>query len=332
MASSTSCRSRTERLTLSIRRFGCIALQILLTARPCPAQEGDIRQVHDPTVIREGDDYYMFTTGLGNRLGLPIRRSRDLFHWALVGEVFPTFPQWAIDRKPGHDNLWAPHVVRLNDRFHLYYAVSTFGTNNSTIGLATNATLNPSSPDYEWRDEGIIVETRSGRDDWNAIDPNIATDADGTPWLMTGSYFAGIKAFRLNPRTGKLVDASSRGQTIARRPNQGPIEAPYVVRHGGFFYLFVSFDHCCKGIKSDYKVMVGRSMNITGPYLDFNGVDMRQGGGTLVISGHNRFFGPGHNAVLKEGDEFWFIHHFYDGDRNGVATMQIRPLHWGPDG
>lgn len=332
MVSPTTSASRTHHIAQSIYRIAFAAFAILQVTQPCLAQEGDIREVHDPTVIRSGDDYFMFTTGLGNRPGIPIRRSRDLFHWVAVGEVFPTFPQWAIDRKPGHNNLWAPHVVRMNGRFHLYYAVSTFGTNNSTIGLATNVTLDPNSSDYEWRDEGIIVETRSGRDDWNAIDPNIATDTDGTPWLITGSYFSGIKAFRLNPRTGRLADSLSRGQTIARRPNLGPIEAPYVVRHGEFFYLFVSFDYCCKGTKSDYKVMVGRSRNIAGPYVDFAGRDMRQGGGTLVIAGHDDVFGPGHNSVLKDGDRCWFVHHFYDGEHDGIATLQIRPLHWHSDG
>ena len=84
--------------------------------------------------------------------------------------------------------------------------------------------------------------------------------------------------------------------------------------HGEFYYLFVSFDHCCRGVNSDYKVMVGRSRSLTGPYVDRAGKPMLEGGGTLVLAGAGtgRLRGPGHNAILRDGDKDWFVHHYYD--------------------
>ena len=280
-------------------RHCSIVLVVATIAVPSLAQVGSVRPVHDPCMINMDGKYYLFSTGLGGNLGIPIRRSDDLFKWDLVGEVFPTFPDWAVVRKPGHGNLWAPHIQFFNDLYHLYYAVSTFGTNNSAIGLATNKTLDSTDPEYRWKDCGIVVETRSGRDDWNAIDPAIAFDQDRNPWLICGSFWTGIKACKLDARTGKVAVSRPRFYSLAERPGLGPIEAPFVVRHGRYYYLFVSFDHCCKGTKSDYKVVVGRSREITGPYLDYQGLDMRRGGGTLVIAGHDQIYGPGHNAVCK---------------------------------
>lgn len=335
MAQQQNVETDSQTLSRGFGRGKLITTVLLLTAVTssfCWSQEGAVRPIHDPSIIKSSDGFYAFSTGSPQEPGIPIIQSVDLFRWVNVGSVFPQRPQWAIDRRPDPGNLWAPDIAYFDDEYHVYYAVSRFGTRDSAIGLATNPTLDRSSRDYEWTDRGIVVETKSGRDDWNAIDPHIVADETGGRWLFAGSCFSGIKVCRLDGRTGKPMGTPPRLHTVAARPGGAPIEAPFVVRHNDFFYLFVSFDHCCKGVKSDYKVVVGRSRSITGPYIDIAGRDMRQGGGTLVIAGHDDVFGPGHNSVLKDGDRHWFVHHFYDGERNGVATLQIRPLYWHSDG
>jgi arabinan endo-1,5-alpha-L-arabinosidase len=122
---------------------------------------------------------------------------------------------------------------------------------------------------------------------------------------------------------------------VAARPRHKThaIEAPFVIVHNGYYYLFVSWDRCCDGADSDYKVMVGRSRNVLGPYLDARGRSMLQGGGTLVLAGNERWRGPGHNSVLSTEDGQWMVHHTYDMQNlKAQRILQIRPLSWTSDG
>ena len=134
---------------------------------------------------------------------------------------------------------------------------------------------------------------------------------------------------KLDPATGKPGTPMQSPIKIAARPDSPAIEAPFIVRHDGYYYLFASFDFCCKGIESTYNVVVGRSERITGPYLDAEGREMLNGGGTQILAGAGSVRGPGHNAVLEEDSgRHWFLHHFYDANAKGVATLQVRPLIW----
>lgn len=289
---------------------------------------GNVSPVHDPVIIKEDDTYYVFCTGSW----LPIRTSKDLGEWNLIGFVFRGLPPWAKEEIPRADSLWAPDISYFNGRYHLYYSVSTFGSNRSMIGLATNVTLNPQSEEYEWIDEGLVVETHA-TDDHNAIDPNFVLDTDGVPWLAYGSHWSGIKMRRLDPETGKL---SSEDDTLyplaSRAEHPRAVEAPFIIEKDGFYYLFVSFDQCCQGAASTYRVMVGRSEAITGPYVDRDGVPMLSDGGTQVTFPTDRWRGPGHNAVLREGDQDTLVFHAYDARRGGVPTLRLAPITWNSEG
>jgi arabinan endo-1,5-alpha-L-arabinosidase len=242
--------------------------------------------------------------------------------------VFDGVPEWALAEVPGARGIWAPDVALLAGRYLLYYSVSTFGKNRSVIGLATSRTLDPASPDYGWVDAGKVVGS-TPEDDWNAIDPNLALDEDGGAWLAWGSFWGGIKMRRLDPATGKLSAADPTLHSLAsRRPLQPPsIEAPFVVRKGRHYYLFVSFDMCCRGRESTYKVVVGRADRITGPYAGEDGTPMMQGGGTLVIEGATAWRGPGHPAVLFDRDADLLVFHAYDAV-TGQPRLQISTLSW----
>jgi arabinan endo-1,5-alpha-L-arabinosidase len=280
---------------------------------------------HDPTVIKQGAYYYAVITGdIATRTYLPIKRSKDLVHWQELGTVFQTAPAWVtaeLGVTPG--DFWAPDITYSGGRYRLYYAASQFATNNSVIGLATNATLDPASPRYHWVDEGMVLRSRPGVDDFNAIDPDVVRDAAGRSWLAFGSFWSGIKLRRLDA-AGRPSSRDTTLYSLASRPAPGAVEGPSIVRHGGFYYLFVSFDFCCRGIDSDYRVMVGRARSVTGPYLDARGVDMRAGGGTELLRGYNEFAGPGGGDVFGR----FYAHHYYDRDDNGLPKLSIRRISW----
>jgi arabinan endo-1,5-alpha-L-arabinosidase len=296
---------------------------LLLASRLVFAQEGDVRPVHDPHIIAAEGSYYIFSTGGG----IAIRRSRDLVHWERIGSVFKETPGWAKSEVPGVRGLWAPDISFFSGKHHLYYSASTFGSNRSCIGLAVNETLDPASPKYKWVDLGKVIESAPGQDNWNAIDANIILDDQNQPWMAFGSFWSGIKLRRIDPVTGKPV-ADSQMYSLAARPKPGAIEAAFMIRRQGHYYLFVSFDYCGKGVESTYKIMVGRSREITGPFLDRIGKPMLEGGGTLVLASQGQVRGPGHNSVLVQGAKHWLVHHYYDGNRNGMPTLQIRALAW----
>jgi arabinan endo-1,5-alpha-L-arabinosidase len=302
----TQTRGTSGRL---LRRWAAAACAALLLPAAAPAQgppggPPDPLRVHDPAIIKQGDTYYIFSTGNG----ISMRRSPDLVNWEMLPPVFADLPDmlppWAAEAVPGVRNIWAPDIAYFNRIYHLYYSLSTFGSNRSVIGLATNRTLDPADPDYRWEDQGKVVESFSGVSTHNAIDPNVVFDERRQPWLSWGSFWGGVKMRRLNAATGlvsaedtTLYSLAARTSVEAAQGNNRPrsVEAPFIVRRGEYYYMFLSFDRCCAGVRSTYNIRVGRSEEVTGPYVDEHGVRMTRGGGTLLLAGAGRVRGPGHN-------------------------------------
>ncbi|CAA9261587.1 MAG: GH43_5 / GH43_3 / GH43_6 / GH43_4 / GH43 / G H43_7 / GH43_30 / GH43_8 / GH43_31 / GH43_34 / GH43 _10 / GH43_14, partial [uncultured Chloroflexia bacterium] len=316
----------TQRL---VRFTACAPLREAVTEDWPAVLSGDIR-THDPSMIREGNAYYVFSTGDERGLNdgtIQIRRSDDRAYWQLAGTVFDTLPDWIAQELGAQPpNLWAPDVCYFNGAYHVYYAGSTFGSNASVIGLATNTTLDVRDPRYKWVDRGMVV--RSERtDNWNAIDPDLVWDADGVPWLVFGSFWDGIKMRRIDVKTGLLDAADTTLYSLASRGG-GAIEAPSIVYHDGMYYLFVSFDNCCRGVQSTYRIMVGRSERITGPYADRDGVALANGGGTELLAGDDRLVGPGGQDVLVDGSRDMLVYHAYKRALNGMPQLQVRPIVW----
>ncbi len=301
---------------------------------------GDIVGIHDPVIIREKDSYYLYSTnGDAPPATLRIRSSTDLKQWTARGHVFDKLPDWATRLIPGTRGLWAPDIARVDGRYRLYYSVSTFGSNRSAIGLTTNATLDPGAPDYKWNDEGVVVESTL-ESNFNAIDPNFVVDRDGRHWLSLGSFWSGIKLFELDPKTGKLLKRGATPYSIASRPAPrnaaAALEAPFILTRPDHYYLFVSYDFCCKGVHSTYYVVVGRAREITGPYLGKDGSKLLEGGGTVFIRWQDpseRYRGQGHNGWLSDSDgKDYVVYHAYDRQNDGKSTLRISEVKWGGDG
>ena len=237
--------------------------------------------------------------------------------------------------------MWAPDISYFNGKYYLYYSVSAFGKNTSAIGLATNTTLNPKDPEFKWQDEGMVIRSIPGRDLWNAIDPNLITDEDGYPWMSFGSFWTGLKLVRLIPNRTRLADPQE-WYTIARR-NRDPytqdenagsaaLEAPFIFRKDSMYYLFLSWDYCCRGENSTYKVVVGRSEKVTGPYVDKEDVSLAEGGGSIVIEGDQRWAGVGHNSAYTFDGTDYFVFHAYDSDEGGRSELKIAEMNWDAEG
>jgi arabinan endo-1,5-alpha-L-arabinosidase len=286
--------------------------------------------IHDPTMARDDGRYYVFSTGdpagsIGNG-NIQIRTSSNLRSWTYAGTVFATKPAWITTALGDIPNLWAPDISFFGGLWHLYYAGSSFGSNNSVIGLATTPTLDPRNPKYHWTDDGLVFRTTSA-DNFNAIDPSLVTAAGGGKWLALGSFFSGIKMIQIDAATGKPA-ASPTVYSLAAKPFPDPEEGAGITYHDGYYYLFVSVDNCCRGISSTYHVQVGRSTSVTGPYVDASGTDMMNGGGMEVQGTDAGMTGPGGEFIFNGGGSDYLVYHYYDAFDNGDAWVQVRPLTW----
>lgn len=295
---------------------------LLSLAQPLEFQ-GDYYGVHDPTLIEADGKYYIFSTGQG----IQIRCSNDLITWDLCKAVYFRRPEWIKEEVPAVGDLWAPDISFYNGKYQVYYSASSFGDNESAIGLATNATLDIDSPDYEWQDEGLVIKSERGFN-WNAIDPNFVLDKEGEPWLVFGSYWSGIKLIKLDATTGLRSDEDAALHSLASRTAPGAVEAPFIIYREPYYYLFVSFDQCCRGVDSTYNIRVGRSETITGPYLDREEMPMEYGGGTLLRESSERWKGPGHSAIFTQEGQDFLVYHSYDADNVGRPTLRLEPITW----
>jgi arabinan endo-1,5-alpha-L-arabinosidase len=273
-----------------------VLLAVFLTlASPTFALDGQIG-IHDPsTIILCEGKYYVYGTG-GN---------------PLVSDDGWTWRRGVTPARTGA----APDVIHIGDRYYMYI---------SGVTMISSKTLNPDSPDYKWEDGGIIAGYEGPNDFVNPIDPGAFLDpTDGRLWLTYGSYVGYLRVVQLDPKTGKRVDDIFYNLAIN-------CEASDMIYHDGWYYLLATHQSCCQGANSGYNIRMGRSKNVTGPFLDNMGIDMLQGGGKLFVGSGGRVIGPGHFGLLNMGDgvQKFSMHWEADLDRGGGSVLDIRPLLW----
>jgi len=299
-----------------------IAATLLLVA-PLLGLDGQ-PGIHDPsTIVLHDGKYYVYGTGAG----LPMSVSDDGWTWRRAGTMMQGLPggrPGAEVLARGGNNTWAPDLMRVGDKYFVYYSAP--GTQpKSAIGLLVGKTLDPNSPDYKWEDGGPVVWS-DGLEDSNAIDPGVFRDpTNGSLWLTYGSYFGYIRLVELDPKTGKRLHPQTKPVNIAINS-----EASIMIYRDSWYYLLVTHGSCCAGANSSYNIRMGRSRKVTGPFVDNMGIDMLQGGGKLFLGSGGRYVGPGHFGLLDLGDgvQRFSIHFEADLDRGGISVLDIRPLLW----
>ncbi|KAG8843940.1 hypothetical protein FRB96_003681 [Tulasnella sp. 330] len=290
-----------------------LASAIFAVAYPEPGLvTGAYAGVHDPSALCKDSAglYWLFSTGNG----IEIRTSPDRIAFTLVGQVFPAGGYSWTDTYTGttSGSLWAPDCTYLDGQFYLYYAASSFGSQNSAIFFAKSSTGEPGS----WTNEGLVTSTSTGAT-YNAIDPHLIIDG-GNWWLSLGSFWSGIKLIALGSSTGK-PSGSTIYSLATRTADSGAIEASIVYKYGSYYYLFTSWDDCCEGISSTYNIRVGRSTSISGGYVDQSGVALTAGGGTLILATHDAIYGPGGQSVYTDVDAPVLVYHYYTTTTSNLA-------------
>jgi len=322
---------------LALLFSGIVAMGVRMTEAAQLPVTGETNQ-HDPTLFKDGDTYYISATGGG------LYRSNSLNGpWIYIGAV----PKANWTNEVSRGGLWAPHVQKIGDTFYYYYSQSNFGTNNSAIGVKTTKT--PGDPS-SWQDLGrpIIASgsmsrlTGETQTTMNAIDAAVHQDQDGRWWIVWGSHFDGIYVQQLEddlvtlvPGTRKLVASRGSERFPVPQPNFNRIEGPSIFEKDGYFYLVVAWDWCCRGNGNDntYKIVVGRSKTIDGPYLDKGGVDMAQGGGSIILNSRVALEGvtpaglyraPGGMDFFIENGTYYMVYHAY----RPQSVLGIREVDW----
>lgn len=275
--------------------------------------------VHDPFLLKDGSGIY-WLYGTHNTLAT----STDRTNWTSDGSALTPIPSWVSNYNSSND-LWAPDVVYHNSKYFQYYSASSSGSEKSAIGLGTASTPNSTS----WADQGIVISSTSSSG-YNAIDPSVIQDQSGNWWMSFGSWFDGLHLIQLDATTGKQSSSNTTVYHLAQRPNG--LEGSFLYYYNGYYYLFASIDSCCNGVNSNYHIIEGRASSITGPYYDRGGLNMLNGGGTILLSAHDNIDGPGGQSLLTDSDGPVIVYHYYDANNNGTPTLGVNLVGWTSDG
>ncbi|WP_341937618.1 family 43 glycosylhydrolase [Marinimicrobium sp. C2-29] len=293
-------------------------------------------QMHDPSSIEEDNGVY-WTFGTGE--GIAAKRSTDLVSWEIAEPVFPggNWPAWIDEQSPNFDGtFWAPDLIQFEGQYWLYYTVpcGTTGCNTTAIGVASTPSLN----DPNWTDHGMVVSddteplTDAG-EKIGSIDAGLLKDANGGIWMAYGTHFGGIHLRPIDPATGKRLNEDRWG-IIGNNGEWNEFEAAAVEYINGYYYAFATLGACCDGKDSSYHIVMGRSTNPTGPYLDKNGRDMWDYGGTPVLVTEGNKLAPGHYGYFNHYGQNIVSLHYYDGttESGWPARVDLREMSFDADG
>lgn len=273
----------------------------------------------DPTVLRAADgDYYLYATE--NIPNLPIFKSHNLVDWELVGTAFTdeTRPQMVPD-----GNIWAPDIQYINGRYVLYYSKSRWG-GEWECGIGVAVADSPAGP---FTDLGkLFISNEIGVQ--NSIDP-IYFGENGKHYLFWGS-FRGIYAIELSD-DALSVKAGASPIKIAGTLTEGT----NIYKHNGYYYLIGSAGSCCEGEHSTYRVVMARSKQLLGPYVDKEGRAALDNGFSLMLERNLDVIGPGHNAnfVTDDAGHHWMLYHGFDAkEPEAGRKVYLDRIEWDSEG
>ncbi|KAL5335456.1 glycosyl hydrolase [Aspergillus crustosus] len=289
--------------------------------------------IHDPSITRVGSTFYSYSVGPG----MVIHESPSLDGpWTQTGTVLSGD---SIIPKGDRKAPWAPNTIQIGDTFYCYYAVSNAGCRDSAIGLSSSKSPGPGG----WTDQGLIIQSGNGDganrfplDQSNTIDPNIFVDFDGAVYMVFGSFWTGIWQIPLQPDLKSVaeVDGNLDARHLAAEPGvifrgrknanaicgdvtgAHPVEGAFLAYHAPYYYLWFSWGRCCefksekmRNSGKEYRIRVGRSKNVRGPFVDKQGTDLVDGGGETVYGSQGEVFAPGGQGVLT--DEFGDVLYYH---------------------
>ena len=279
----------------------------------------------DPTVIRTEDGFYLYATQT-DKYWVPIYFSKDLVNWEFKRTAFRNATKPQI---PGGGAFWAPEIRYINGKYVLYFSWAKWGDGDASYTAV--ATSDSPLGDFVNSKELLTKEDFGS----NCID-QFYYEEDNKKYMFVGS-FNGIYVTELTD-DGLSVKRNENGTPTLKKQVCGKaFEGTNIYKKNGYYYLFASINNCCDGERSRYKVVVGRSQDLLGPYLDKSGKDMINNAWELVLEGDGqKFFGPGHNSIIVQDDAGtdWMIYHSYvkeNGEVGGRLGMLDRVL-WTEDG
>lgn len=286
--------------------------------------------VADPTVIRTDEGFYLYATQT-NSYWIPIYFSKDLVNWEFKRSAFRKATRPTEDVLPGGGAFWAPEIRYINGKYVLYFSWAKWG--DGSISYTAVATSDSPVGDF-LNAKPLLITDDFGS---NCID-QFYYEEDGKKYMFVGS-FNGIYVTELTD-DGLSVKRGADGKPVLKKQVCGrAFEGTNIYKKGKYYYLFASINNCCpnNGMDSKYKVVVGRSENLLGPYVDRKGKDMLDNSLELVLEGDGEtFFGPGHNSIIIPDDAGtdWMIYHSYvkeNGTVGGRLGMLDRIV-WSADG
>ncbi|HEY0044039.1 MAG TPA: family 43 glycosylhydrolase [Allosphingosinicella sp.] len=258
----------------------------------------------DPTILKDGADYYMTFSTFDSYPGLVIWHSRDLVNWRPVTA--------ALTRNIG--SVWAPELTKHKGRYFLYVPVKA--SPNTSYVIWADRIEGP------WSDP---IDLKLP----NHIDPGHAVGEDGSRWL----FLSGGDRVRLSDDGLATVGAVEHVYDPWRYPPDWVVEGfspegPKITRHGGYFYLITAVGGTA-GPPTGHMVIAARSRSIHGPWENHPGNPL-----VRTADSRERWWSRGH-ATLVEGPagDWWTVYHGYE---NGYWTLGRQTLldriEWTSDG
>ena len=309
--------------------FKLFTIVLSLTCLSCTVKAGSsdtyqnpiIRySLPDPTIIKAADGFfYIYATE--DTHNVPIYRSKNLVNWVYAGTAFNDRTR-PMDFVP-NGGIWAPDINYVDGQYVLYYSKSEWGkTWECGIGVAVSDRPNGGFHDAH----KLFISSEVNIE--NCIDPFFIQE-DGRNYLFWGS-FHDIYGVELTA-DGLSIKEGCTPQKIAG----GLIEATMIVKHAGFFYLIGSAGSCCEGAKSTYRLVVARSRNLFGPYVDRQGRSAIGDNFSTLLTKSSHVFGPGHCSefVTDDAGQTWVLYHgFQASDVEAGRVVYLDKIEWGSDG